>query len=99
MSWPPPAAAGHGPSFCRGPAPAGISPADSDIDLVVVGEPSLDELYDAVLDFQRQVGRSVSILALSAEEWEIARHDDPFLRVVESGPRAILVAPREPRAA
>jgi hypothetical protein len=45
------------------------------------------------------VGRSVSILALSAEEWEIARHDDPFLRVVESGLRAILVAPAELRAA
>jgi predicted nucleotidyltransferase len=73
--------------------------AESDVDLLVVGEPSLDELYDAVLDFQRQVGRSISILALSAEEWEIARLDDPFLRVVESGPRAILVAPPEPRVA
>ena len=63
--------------------PAERSPAD--IDLLVIGEPDLGEVYDAASDVEAQVGRPVNVTVRSPAEW--AEADGAFERAVRSGPR------------
>ena len=63
--------------------PADTSPAD--IDLLVIGEPDVGEVYDAASDVEAQVGRPVNVTVRSPAEW--AEADGAFERAVRSGPR------------
>lgn len=56
----------------------------SDIDLLVIGEPSRDEVLDAVIPVERRLGRSVDVTFRTAIEW--ADHSDPFVATVRSRP-------------
>jgi predicted nucleotidyltransferase len=63
--------------------PAERSPAD--IDLLVIGEPDVGEVYDAASAVEVKVGRPVNVTVRSPTEW--AEADGAFERAVRSGPR------------
>ena len=63
--------------------PAERSPAD--IDVLVIGEPDVGEVYDAASAVEADIGRPVNITVRSPAEWADA--DGAFERAVRSGPR------------
>lgn len=63
--------------------PAEKAPAD--IDVLVVGDPDVGEVYDAASAVEAKVGRRVDVTVRSPTEWEEA--DGSFERAVKSGPR------------
>jgi predicted nucleotidyltransferase len=63
--------------------PAKRSPAD--IDVLVVGDPGLGEVYDAVSAVEAEIGRPVNVTVRSHDEW--ANADGAFERAVKSGPQ------------
>ena len=69
------AAAIFGSWAARASGEAGPTPAD--IDLLVVGRPDRDDLYDAVGRARLRLGRDINTLALLADRWNSP--DDPFL--------------------
>jgi DNA-binding transcriptional ArsR family regulator len=58
-------------------------PPPQDVDVLVVGSPDLDEVYDACAAVARRVGRPVSPTVLSAAEWQAG---SAFLTQVRRGP-------------
>jgi predicted nucleotidyltransferase len=66
--------------------PAERSPAD--IDLLVIGEPDVGEVYDAASAVEAEIGRPVNVTVRSPAEW--AEADGAFERAVRSGPRVDL---------
>lgn len=67
--------------------PSHASPGD--IDVLVVGEPDVGLVYDAVSAVETRVGRPVNAVIRSPEEWDEA--DRAFERAVKSGPRIVLI--------
>ena len=63
--------------------PSERSPAD--IDLLVIGEPDVGEIYDAASAVEAEIGRPVNVTVRSPAEW--AEADGAFERAVRSGPR------------
>ena len=63
--------------------PSQTNPAD--IDVLVIGEPDVASVYDAVSDVETQVGRPINVTVRSPAEWENA--DGAFERAVRSGPK------------
>ncbi|MFP4554895.1 MAG: winged helix-turn-helix transcriptional regulator [Actinomycetota bacterium] len=63
--------------------PAERSPAD--IDVLVIGDPDVGEVYDAASAVEAEIGRPVNITVRSPAEW--AEADGAFERAVKSGPR------------
>lgn len=55
-----------------------------DIDLVVIGEPDVDEVYEASRDAGAVLGQEVSAVILTPEEWR--GRGTGFIREVSSGP-------------
>jgi DNA-binding transcriptional ArsR family regulator len=82
-SW---AARYHGES---GPPPA-------DVDVLVVGDPDADALFDLVEEVSRRMRREVNVHRVSAEAWE-APTGDPFLTSVRERPRVELQLELEAR--
>ncbi len=64
----------------RALGPPGPSPGD--IDVLVVGQPEVREVYAACSEVGRSVGRPVNPTILSRAEWQ---DDTPFLREVRAG--------------
>lgn len=67
--------------------PGRRSPAD--IDVLVVGEPDVGEVYDAASAVETEVGRPVNITVRSPTEWDDS--DGAFERAIRSGPRIRLI--------
>jgi len=63
--------------------PAERSPAD--IDVLVIGDPDVGEVYDAASAVEAEIGRPVNVTVRSPAEW--AEADGAFERAVKSGPR------------
>lgn len=63
--------------------PSQANPAD--IDVLVIGDPDVGRIYDAVSDVETEVGRPINVTIRSASEWENA--DGAFERAVRSGPQ------------
>lgn len=63
--------------------PAERSPAD--IDVLVIGEPDVGAVYDAVSAVETELGRPVNVSVRSEDEWRDA--DGAFERSVRAGPR------------
>lgn len=61
----------------------------ADIDVLVVGEPDVGAVYDAVSALETEVGRPVNVTIRSPDEWDGA--DGAFERAVRSGPRIELI--------
>lgn len=62
-----------------------------DIDLLVVGNPDRDDLYEAVVDASRLLNREVNPVILSQQRWE--KSDDGFIVELSVRPR-VPVLPR-----
>jgi predicted nucleotidyltransferase len=63
--------------------PAEGSPGD--IDVLVIGDPDVGEVYDAASAVETEIGRPVNVTVRSRAEW--AEADGSFERAVKSGPR------------
>lgn len=63
--------------------PADRSPAD--IDVLVIGDPDVGEVYDAASAVEAEIGRPVNVTVRSPAEW--AEADGAFERAVKSGPK------------
>lgn len=61
----------------------GLPPAD--VDVLVVGDPDPDLLFDLAEETSRRLHREVNIHRVSGEAWE-TRTDDPFLTSVHERP-------------
>lgn len=59
-------------------------PSPEDVDVLVVGDPDRDEVYESVLRMEHRLGREVNVTIRSKEAWEQAR--DGFVRQVRSSP-------------
>lgn len=67
--------------------PTERSPAD--IDVLVVGEPDVGAVYDALSGVEIELGRPVNVTIRSPDEWDEA--DGAFERAVRSRPRIELI--------
>jgi len=78
-------------AFVYGSAAAGNLRADSDVDLLVVGDVAFKELVRELEDAQLTLGRDVSPTVYTAEEFKIkVRSGQHFLTGVMSGPKIFL---------
>ncbi len=59
-------------------------PAPQDIDVLVIGKPDRNELFEAARRAENRLGRPVQATVRSRESWE--RSDEGFLREVRSRP-------------
>jgi DNA-binding transcriptional ArsR family regulator len=55
-----------------------------DIDLVIVGQPDVDAVYEAARRASNELGQEVNPVILSAAEWRVGRSG--FIRQLRSGP-------------
>lgn len=67
-------------------------PAPADIDLLVVGNPDRDDLYDAVQDASRLLNREVNPVVVSLQRWDTS--GDGFIVELRTRPR-VTVVPRD----
>jgi predicted nucleotidyltransferase len=63
-------------------------PPPGDIDVVVIGDADVDEIYEACGDASRVLGQEVNPVILTPEEWRSKRSG--FIRQVRSGPLVAL---------
>jgi predicted nucleotidyltransferase len=59
-------------------------PAPNDIDVLVIGRPDRDEVYDAARRAQRRLGREVNVTQRTRKQWDTAT--DGFSEQVRSSP-------------
>jgi predicted nucleotidyltransferase len=64
-------------------------PSPADIDVLVVGDSDVGDVYDAASDVEKVVGRPVNVTIRSPAEWADA--EGVFERAVKSGPRIDLL--------
>ncbi|MBT2407004.1 ArsR family transcriptional regulator [Streptomyces sp. ISL-87] len=60
-------------------------PPPADVDVLVVGDPDADALFDLAEEASRRLRREVNVHRVSVEAWE-TRTDDPFLTSVRERP-------------
>jgi len=70
-------------------------PPPGDIDVLLVGQPDRDDVYDAAERAQRRLGRPVNTTIVSLARW--AAEDEPFVKQVKHRP-LVKVLPRESAA-
>jgi DNA-binding transcriptional ArsR family regulator len=70
-------------------------PPPNDIDVLVIGDPDEDQLYDAARAAQQRLGREVNAHRISPRTWR-TRDSDPFLDSVRSRPRVSIDLTRSP---
>lgn len=59
-------------------------PAPGDLDVLVIGRPSRDALYEAALRAERRLGRQVNVTVRSRAAWQSA--EDGFVKQVRRSP-------------
>lgn len=69
-------------------------PVPADVDVLVVGSPTVDDLDEVAEQAERQLHRPVNIRNIRPETWADNDLDDPFLRSVRSRPLVSLTRPR-----
>lgn len=69
-------------------------PLPRDIDLLVVGDPDPDDVYDAARAAESRLAREVNVSLVSAERWRTG-DGDPFLAEVRKRPMVSLQLDRE----
>lgn len=73
-------------AFIFGSAARGEQGAESDIDLMVIGDVSLRELTPGLRQAESELGRQINAVVYSQEEWEDRiRQKNPFVTEVASG--------------
>jgi predicted nucleotidyltransferase len=66
-----------------------IGPPPGDIDVVVIGEPDVDAVYDAAGELGRLLGQDVNPVVLTPAEWRAGRSG--FIKELRKGPLVPLV--------
>jgi predicted nucleotidyltransferase len=61
-------------------------PVPNDVDVLVIGDPDRDILFDIAEDARHRLGREVSIRVVSAATWASPSETDPFLKHVRQRP-------------
>lgn len=75
-------------SYARG---SDVRP-ESDVDLMIIGRPDLDELTDRVSAAERELARPVNYTVLTEDELsDRRRRGDPFIRSVDDGPKLAII--------
>lgn len=59
--------------------------APQDIDLMVIGDPDIGQVYDSVSEVEGEVGRPINVVIRSREEW--ANAEGAFERAVQMRPK------------
>ncbi len=72
-------------------------PSPADVDVLVIGTPSRDEVYEAALRVEHRLGRQVNAAIRSKASWEAAR--DGFVKQVRSSPLVPALGPDRKEAA
>lgn len=67
-------------------------PAPNDIDILVIGRPDRDEVYDAARRAQQRLGREVNVTQRTRKQWDAAT--DGFSEQVRSSPMVEVPYPR-----
>jgi predicted nucleotidyltransferase len=67
-------------------------PAPNDIDVLVIGRPDRDEVYDAARRAQQRLGREVNVTQRTRKQWDTAT--DGFSEQVRSSPMVEVPYPR-----
>ena len=67
-------------------------PTPNDIDVLVIGRPDRDEIYDAAQRAQQRLGREVNVTQRTPKAWKTAT--DGFTQQVRSSPMVELSYPR-----
>ncbi len=65
-------------------------PEPHDVDVLVVGKPDVEELFEAGERARRRLQREVNIRTVSATAWTDPRPADPFLQHVHTSPLVAL---------
>ena len=65
-------------------------PEPNDVDVLVVGDPDPDDLFDAAERARKRLHREVNIRAVGPATWEDPEPTDPFLRHVRANPLVAL---------
>lgn len=68
----------------------------NDVDVLVLGRPDRDDVYDAATRAERRLGREVNTTIRTPEQWRKA--DDAFARQVRSSPMIAVTGPWRPYA-
>jgi predicted nucleotidyltransferase len=68
-------------------------PAPNDIDILVIGRPDRDDVYDAARRAQQRLGREVNVTQRTRKQWEAAT--DGFSEQVRSSPMVAVPYPRK----
>ncbi len=66
-------------------------PAPHDLDVLVIGQPTRESVYDAADRAQQRLGMPVNPVIRSAETWRKA--DDPLVRQIQSSPFVAVLEP------
>ncbi len=83
-------------AFIYGSFAKGDFDARSDVDLMIVGEPSLEELAASVGDLEASLNREINYVLLTPQEWsDRIAADDPFIVELLLGPLEILLGGKD----
>lgn len=77
-------------AFLFGSVVKGTDRADSDLDLIVVGDIDLFALHAAIGPVEQELGRPVHVSAYGRDEWEAIRQE-PVMASIVNGPKIMLV--------
>jgi DNA-binding transcriptional ArsR family regulator len=69
-------------------------PAPHDLDVLVVGRPPRETVYDAADRAQQQLALAVNPVIRTADVWREAK--DPLVQQIQSGPFVMVLEPEEP---
>jgi predicted nucleotidyltransferase len=79
-------------AFLYGSVASGKQSARSDVDLLIVGDSSLEAIVPALRAAEARLGREVNPLVYPAKEFRHnVKHDMPFLKRVLAGPKLFVV--------
>src|SRR6185369_2579575 len=78
-------------AFVFGSVAKGTDTQRSDVDLAVVGTPSLLELLGAVHNLEQELGRAIHLNLYDPEEWRELVARDPVLGQIVQGPKLQLL--------
>jgi predicted nucleotidyltransferase/DNA-binding transcriptional regulator YhcF (GntR family) len=79
-------------AFIYGSIATGEATADSDVDVMIIGDVGLRDLVGLLPEVEERLGREVNPVTLSPAEWSrrLGEHE-PFLEAVASGPKVFLI--------
>ena len=73
----------------------GSGPIPADVDVLVIGSPTLDDLDEVAEEAQRRLRRPVNIRRIRPDAWHDPDPADPFLASVRSRPLVVLEVGRQ----